>query len=618
MKPPQNKLFPACLGTLGVVYGDIGTSPLYAIKSCFMLHGLAVNTVNVLGIISICLWCLWIVVSFKYVYMTLRVDHQGEGGTLALASLVASRKKYGALAITLGILGAALFFGDGVITPAISVLSAVEGLSLTHSYGAYGVIPLTVLILSCLFALQKWGTGRIGHLFGPIMLLWFAALFGLGAYHIFKNPLILKALNPYYAWCFFKTQSWAGLNIMGCVILVVTGAEALYADLGHFGRKPIAFSWTYCVFPALAFNYLGQGALLLSHPEAIQNPFYRMVPEQGLVVVLILATLATIIASQAVLSGIFSISYHSVLLNYLPRLKIIHTSEDAQGQIYIPAINIFVYALTLLAIFIFQSSEKLSLAYGLCVANIMLITTILLFLYKYFDPQARKVRVLFTFLPLFILDVVFVAANSTKLLEGGWYVLLITGFVYACIQVWRKGSKLREAQNPKTLAPLDAFLKEHIQAYDPRIPGTALFISQNPHTVPLALLINLKHNRYAHAKLFVVSFVSLSLPYGNDEEALQIEQKLEGCFQVLVYSGFMQRPNLHKILAYLKAKDYLDKDEAISIFLGKQLAQKSKEKHLRGLSESLYYYLSLMDHPRAEFYTMPQDAVVELGIRYPI
>jgi KUP system potassium uptake protein len=618
MKPRENKLFSACLGALGVVYGDIGTSPLYAIKSCFMLNGLAVNTVNVLGIISVCLWCLWMVVSFKYVYMALKVDHQGEGGTLALASLVASRSKYAPLAITLGILGAALFFGDGVITPAISVLSAVEGLSLTHSHGSYGVIPLTVLILSGLFAIQRWGTSRIGHYFGPIMLLWFTVLFGLGAYHIFKNPFILKALNPYYAWYFFKTQSWTGLSIMGCVILVVTGAEALYADLGHFGRKPIAFSWTYCIFPALAFNYLGQGALLLSHPEAIQNPFYRMVPEKGLIVVLIIATLATIIASQAVLSGIFSITYHSVLLNYLPRLKIIHTSEDSKGQIYIPAINAFVYVLTLLAIFIFQSSEKLSLAYGLCVANIMLITTILLFFYKYIDPQARRIRLLFTFLPLFVLDVVFVAANSTKFLEGGWYVLLIMAFVYACIQAWRKGSQLRNTQNIKPLMPLDIFLKGHIQAYAPRIPGTALFISHSLHTIPLALLINLKHNRYAHEKVFVISFINLSLPYASDEESLHIEQKLEGCFQVIAYTGFMQRPNLHKILAYLKAKDYLDKDEAISIFLGKQLAQKSKEKHLSGLSESLYYYLSLMDHPRAEFYTMPQDAVVELGIRYPI
>lgn len=618
MKPEDKQLLATCLGTLGVVYGDIGTSPLYAIKSCFGLHSLAVDSVNVLGIISVCLWCLGIVVSFKYVYMALRVDHQGEGGTLALASLVASKGKYAAFAIALGMIGAALFIGDGVITPAISVLSAVEGLALVHGGASQIVIPLTVLILSGLFFIQRWGTRRIGHCFGPIMLLWFGLLFALGLYQVCLCPLVLKALNPYYAWQFFKTQGWAGLNLMACVILVVTGAEALYADLGHFGRKPIALSWTYCVWPSLVFNYLGQGALLLRQPEAVENPFYRMVPQEGLIVVLVLATLATIIASQAVLSGVFSITYHSILLNYLPRLKVIHTSQSSKGQVYIPVVNAFVYVLTLLAILLFQSSERLSLAYGICVANIMWITTALLFWYHFVDPKSSRVGVCILFLPLLVMDAVFVVANSTKILAGGWFVLCIMGFVYACMQVWRKGSKLKETIVLKPSIPIDVFFKNRIQGHSPRIPGAALFIADQSKTVPLSLLIHLKHNHYAHTKVFVINFIGLGLPYYRGEHFLELKQQAQGCFQLRAYTGFMQRPNLYLVLEYLKAHHYLDAHEPISIFLDKQLAHTNKEKYLSGLSEKLYYYLSLLDHPQAEFYTMPQDAVVELGVRYSI
>lgn len=617
MKPREDSFFRLSLGAVGVVYGDIGTSPLYALKSCFSIMGLAVTPPNVLGVISLCLWSLALVVSFKYVFLALKVDHQGEGGTLALASLVASKGMFPRLAIALGILGAALFFGDGVMTPAISVLSAAEGLSLIHAYGSYGVIPLTLLILTGLFAIQRWGTSRIGGIFGPIMLLWFLTLGGLGIYQLLLNPFALKALNPYYAWYFFKLSPVSSLGVMGAVILVVTGAEALYTDLGHFGRKAIAFSWQGLVFPALVLNYLGQGALLLRKPFSVDNVFYLMAPEGGLFPLFLLATAATVIASQAVLSGIFSVAYHSIVLNYLPKLKIIHTSEVFRGQIYIPAVNTFIYVLTIVAILLFQSSEKLSLAYGLCVANIMLITSLLLVFY-YGAKQRKKRLITLLLIPILALELVFIVSSSAKFIHGGWYVLAITAFVYYSMRVWQKGSSLRRDAPTSPPEPLDLFLRHHLLNYPQRLPGAALFLTASSEPLPLSLISHIRHNTYLHESVFILYVQTLSLPYCEKPFPLDIQEKVLGSYVMHLYSGFMQRPNLYKLLEDLKAQGLVKDKELVSIFVSKKLALRSEKPFLSGFSENLYYYLSLLSRNDSDFYAMPPEQVLELGVPYSI
>lgn len=617
MKHKQDHCFRLCFSAIGVVYGDIGTSPLYAIKACFRGYGLSVTPLNVLGIISLCLWCLALVVGLKYVTLALRVDHQGEGGTLALASLVASRGIFPRLALALGICGAALFFGDGVLTPAISILSAVEGLSLLHPYGAYGVVPLTLIILTALFAIQRWGTSRIGHLFGPVMVLWFLILGSLGIYQILKNPFILKALNPYYAVYFLKLSPLSSMGVMGTVLLVVTGAEALYADLGHFGRRPIALSWHGFVFPALVLNYLGQGALLLRAPFAVENLFYLMAPEGGLWVLILLSTLATIIASQAVVSGIFSVTYHSMCLNYLPKLKRLHTSTTVRGQIYISAVNSFIYGLTVLAVLLFQSSENLSLAYGLCVAKIMLVTTLLLLLY-YGAQQNPSRWISVVLVPILMLEVLFILSNISKFFHGGWYVLGISAFVCYSMWVWRKGSVLRQPPSQTPVEPLDILLRHHLKDYPQRLPGAAFFLASRPDSTPLALLAHMQHNTYLHEKVFILFSQSLNIPYCEAAHLLDVQEKLEGCYVLHLYTGFMQRLDLHSLISTLIHQGCLEKEEPFSIFLSKKLALRSEIQFFSGFSENLYYYLSLLSQQDLDLYTLPQAKVLELGVPYAI
>lgn len=620
MKPTKDNLFRLCFSAIGVVYGDIGTSPLYAVKACFSAYGLSINPQNVLGIISLCVWCLVLVVGLKYLTLALRVDHQGEGGNLALASLVASRGIFPRLALLLGILGAALFFGDGVITPAISVLSAVEGLSLLHPYGAYGVVPLTLIILTALFAIQRWGTSRIGHLFGPVMVLWFLILGSLGIYQILKNPFILKALNPYYAVYFLKLSPLSSMGVMGTVLLVVTGAEALYADLGHFGRRPIALSWHGFVFPALVLNYLGQGALLLRAPFAVENLFYLMVPKEGLVPLVLLATLATIIASQAILSGIFSVAYHSICLNYLPKLKVLHTSTTVRGQIYIPTVNSFIYGLTVLAILLFQSSKSLSLAYGLCVAPIMLITTFLLLLY-YTRQQSQERWIIVVLLPILVLEGIFVFSNISKLFHGGWYALGVTAFVFYSMWVWRKGLVLRQTLSQSPAEPLDILLRHHLKDHPQRLPGAAFFLASRPDSMPLALLAHMQHNTYLHEKVFILFPQNLSIPYCEAAPPLDLQEKLEGCYVLRVYTGFMERLDLQGLVSTLIAQGLLQKEGSFSVFLSKKLALRSEAKFFSGFSENVYYYLSLLSQHDIDLYALyalPQAKVLEIGVLYAI
>lgn len=615
--PPQ-KMPALIVSALGVVYGDIGTSPLYALRSCFNIGQYAVTPENVLGIISLFIWCLIIIVFLKYIYIVLKMDHQGEGGILALSKLVASRPAYRSIAILLGILGASLFFGDGVLTPAISVLSAMEGIAVTGStrFAPY-IVPFTLIVLTGLFAIQRFGSSEIGRFFGPLMALWFLCLFLLGISQIHKAPQILHAVNPYHALYFLLHHGPSGLLVMGGVILVVTGAEAMYADLGHFGRRPIQLSWTYCVFPALVCNYLGQGALLLQNPNSLVNPFYLMAPSWALSPLVIIATLATVIASQAIISGLYSITYHCILLNYFPRLNIKHTSEFFQGQIYVPSVTLWVYLLTVGSILYFGSSDKLALAYGLCVAGIMLITTVLISMRLWTETQRQwgKLALLILF---FLIDSLFLSTSLMKFFEGAWYVLLISGIVFYCIQVWRQGSIAMEKQKIIIDLSIDHFVENHLKIYPQRITGTALFLCREPFKIPTTLAINLQHNKYLHEKIVFVALLSTHTPYQEESQRFDITELPHGIYQVIVRSGFMEKPHFHRLLSWLKQQGIIHHPHDISIFLSHGVPVRTTDPFLSGFAENVYFYLASVAQSAADFYQIPPQHVMEIGIRYKI
>ena len=608
----------ALLSVIGVVFGDIGSSPLYALKSCFSISQIEVNAFNVVGLVSLFIWCLFFVVSLKYITLALKIDHQGEGGILALSTLVSSQTKHRRLAIILGILGVCFFFGDGIVTPAISVLSAIEGISLINNNLTTYVFPITFLIITFLFLIQKFGTDKIGSCFGPIMIVWFSTLLALGVYNVYHTPGILRAFNPYHAISFIINHQWVSVIILGGVILVITGAEALYADLGHFGRKPIAVLWNLFVFPSLVFNYLGQGALLLKSPAAIENSFYLMAPESCFLGLIIIATLATIIASQSILTGIFSISHQAILLNYFPRLQVSQTSKNSKGQIYIPGINIVMYLLTIACILKFNSSENLAAAYGLCVAFIMLITSVLIFILKYEDKKWSKIRLFSLFIPLVFLDIFFVFSNLVKFFDGAWYALAIAVLVYYCIDVWRKGSEALEKQKFISTMSLNNFLEKNLKGSQNRIPGSAIFLCRAPFKIPTALALIIQHNKYLHEKVFFVSFMVVDTPYYNTDDRFSIHEIGHGCHQIVARLGFMQKPSMHKLLNLLDKKRLLENNEDISIFLSKGVPVKTKSKNLTGFAENVYYFLSLISQNATDFFSIPHDKVIELGIRYKI
>jgi KUP system potassium uptake protein len=466
--------------------------------------------------------------------------------------------------------------------------------------------------------IQKVGTDKIGSCFGPIMIVWFSTLLALGVYNIYDTPGILRAFNPYHAISFIINHQWVSITILGGVILVVTGAEALYADLGHFGRKPIAVVWNLFVFPSLVFNYLGQGALLLKSPAAIENPFYLMAPESCFFGLIIIATLATIIASQSILTGIFSISYQAILLNFFPRLQVTQTSKNAKGQIYIPGINIVMYILTIGCILKFSSSESLAAAYGLCVAFIMLITSVLMFILKYEDNKWSKIRLFSLFIPLAFLDVTFVASSLMKFFDGAWYVMAIATLVYYFIYIWRKGAEAVEKQKFIANLSLENFLKEHLKRNNNRIEGSAIFLCRTPFKIPTALALNLRHNKYLHEKVFFVSFIIVDVPYYNMDDGFSVHDMGNDCHQIIVRSGFMEKPSMYKLLNLLERKKLLTGEDDISIFLSKGVPVKTKSKILTGFSENMYYLLALISQNATDFFRIPHHKVIELGIRYKI
>ncbi len=609
------------IGAIGVVYGDIGTSPLYALKSCFLIGDLPVVPLNILGLISLFLWSLFCVVTLKYVNLVMPVDHGGEGGILALSARCISLriKRLRGLPLILGLVGMALFFGDCIITPAISVLSAVEGVKLISPHLSAYIMPLSIVVIILLFSIQRRGSGHIGQYFGIIMILWFLTIAILGLLAIMKTPLILKAFNPYYAFHFLFTHGRVGLLTMGGVILVFTGAEALYADMGHFGMRAIRLCWNYFIFPALVLNYLGQGALLLSQPEAITNPFYLLMPPSYISPLVILSTLATIIASQAVISGIFSLGWQAIMLNYLPRMRVIHTSSKQIGQVYLPAINGILCTLTIAAILLFKTSDNLAAAYGLSVSGIMIITSFLIFIHAMYALKWSQCKLLLAFIPLFLLDSLFLITSFAKLLDGAWCTILVTLIVFYLLHIWIKGNHTLDQQKNNLTIHAQTFFKTHAERYVSRIPGTAIFFSRIPQTIPRSLLIHVQHNKFLHEKVLLISIITENVPKVPTVKRLVFEELHDGVYQLTARFGFKEIPDVHKIIKWASYdKGLITHGAEVCFFISSSILVVMKHSPKKAIEAHIFKALSALSQNATEFYRIPHNKVIELGMHYKV
>ena len=610
------------LGAIGVVYGDIGTSVLYALKEVFGSGHVAFTTDNIYGILSIFFWTLTTIVSVKYVTLVLRADNHGEGGLVAMLALasqsVKDKPRLRKVLLMVGIFGTCLFYGDGVITPAISVLSAVEGLEVISPAFKKAVIPLTLIILFCLFAVQKRGTAGIGKFFGPITLVWFAAIAVLGVYHIASHPEILWAVSPHYAVMFMWENPGTTFIILGAVVLCVTGGEALYADMGHFGKKPIRVAWFTVVMPALTLNYFGQGALLLSNPAAVKNPFYMMAPEWALIPLVGLATMATVIASQALITGAFSVTKQVIQLGYLPRLQVLHTSVKETGQIYMPFVNWGLFVLIVLAVALFKSSSNLAAAYGIAVCTDMLITTILTFFvirYNWNMPLYLCIGATGFF---FVVDFAFWASNLLKFFEGGWFPLVIGGGIFLLMITWSDGRRLLNNSLKAESFSLVDFLEAIFVAPPVRVEGTAVFLTAEPGNVPNALLHNLKHNKVLHRQNLFVTVRSQEVPWIGMNKRLEIEPLGHDCWQVIVNYGFKNDPDLPKALESLKGHGAELDPMTTSYFLSRDIVIPTIGGGMATWREKLFAQMHLNASAAAEFLKLPNNSVVELGSKIEI
>jgi len=535
------------IAALGVVFGDIGTSPLYALRQCFTApNGVQLSAPNVLGVLSLIIWSLIVVISIKYVLLMLRADNRGEGGVLALSTLLGNATRNWRLwepVAAAGLLGAALFFGDGVLTPAISVLSAVEGLVVLNAQLHDYVVPVTLAILTGLFAVQRHGTGAVGRLFGPVIIVWFLVLGLLGLAHIVRAPEVLAALNPLYAANFFVENGWQGFRTLSAVFLAVTGGEALYADIGHFGRLPIRRAWFWLVLPALTLNYFGQGALLLLQPSAIENPFYLLAPSWLLSPLIVLATAATIIASQAVISGVFSVASYALNLGYLPRIRILQSSATAIGQIYVPAMNWVLFAGTVILVVAFGSSEALAGAYGIAVSATMLLAGGMLLLLAYIQQREYRLGTLALLAVISIIDLAFFSSNSLRVLDGGWIPIAIAALMYTIMATWRDGRRLLNWAIARQQVPLAQFL-ESLKSDPPnRVPGTAVYLTGEASALPRALTLQLQFQRTLHERIVILTFARTEVPRVTPEERITVEPIAAGIFRVVARYGFMEQPN---------------------------------------------------------------------------
>ena len=610
------------LGAIGVVYGDIGTSVLYAMKEVFGSGHVPFTPDNIYGILSIFFWTLTTIVSVKYVTLVLRADNHGEGGLVAMLALasqsVKDKPKLRKVLLMVGIFGTCLFYGDGVITPAISVLSAVEGLEVISPAFKKAVIPLTLIILFCLFAVQKRGTAGIGKFFGPITLVWFAVIAVLGVYHIASHPEILWAVSPHYAVMFMWENPGTTFIILGAVVLCVTGGEALYADMGHFGKKPIRVAWFTVVMPALTLNYFGQGALLLSDPSAVKNPFYMMAPEWALIPLVGLATMATVIASQALITGAFSVTKQVIQLGYLPRLQVLHTSVKETGQIYMPFVNWGLFVLIVLAVALFKSSSNLAAAYGIAVCTDMLITTILTFFvirYNWNMPLYLCIGATGFF---FIVDFAFWASNLLKFFEGGWFPLVIGGGIFLLMITWSDGRRLLNNSLKAESFSLVDFLEAIFVAPPVRVEGTAVFLTAEPGNVPNALLHNLKHNKVLHRQNLFVTVRSQEVPWIGMNKRLEIEPLGHDCWQVIVNYGFKNDPDLPKALESLKGHGAELDPMTTSYFLSRDIVIPTIGGGMATWREKLFAQMHLNASAAAEFLKLPNNSVVELGSKIEI
>jgi KUP system potassium uptake protein len=602
------------LAALGVVYGDIGTSPLYAFKQCFDGTN-DIQPERVLGVLSLITWSLMIVVTLKYVLVVMCADNRGEGGILALTALGlrTSGKRIGWWVLSAGLLGAALFYGDGIITPAISVLSAVEGLKVATPLFEPYIIPITILLLIVLFLAQSRGTGLVGALFGPIMVVWFAIIGLLGAIAIARSPQILMALNPLAGINLLAVNPAGGFVLLGSVVLAVTGAEALYADMGHFGAPPIRRVWLAFVFPALLLNYFGQGSLVLADPEAMDNPFFRLAPAWSLIPLVALSSVATIIASQAVISGAFSLTSQAIQLGYLPRLLVRHTSEHEIGQVYVPRINALLFVGVVATVLAFRSSDALGAAYGIAVTGTMAITTALAFRYLRIGLRWNIWRLLPLFLLFAIVDLCFFGANMLKVVEGGWYPLAVAAIVYGVTRTWIAGRRRLVAQKSNEALPMALFLDYLKPDHPQRVPGTAVFLARELDQVPSAMLHNIKHNRVLHRRNVLLRVITEDIPRVPEAERFEVTPLPHDFFTVTVRYGFMDDADIPKALASCRTCG-LDLDMMdTSFFVGREKLVVRGAGKRRPISSRLFAFLSSLALDATEFFRIPPNRVVELG-----
>jgi KUP system potassium uptake protein len=618
----KSSLAALTIGAIGVVYGDIGTSVLYAMKEIFGSGHVAFTPANVYGILSIIVWTITVIVSLKYVALVLRADNEGEGGLVAMLTLasraVADKPDLRRVLLIVGIFGTCLFYGDGVITPAISVLGAVEGLEVISPQFKKAVVPLTLVILFALFVVQRRGTASVGKFFGPITVVWFAVLAVMGVGHIAQNPAILWALSPHHAVQFMWAQPGVAFVLLGAVVLCVTGAEALYADMGHFGKRPIRLAWFSVVMPALVLNYLGQGALLLREPAAIKNPFYMMAPSWFLIPLLILATAAAVIASQALISGAFSVTKQVVQLGYLPRLKVLHTSAKDTGQIYIPFVNWSLFAAIVLAVVMFKSSGALASAYGIAVTTDMLITTILTFFvirYAWKYPLWLCVAATGIF---FIIDLAFWASNMLKLFDGGWFPLVIGGAIFTLMATWKDGRRLLSEKQKAEGLDLKGFLEAVFLSPPTRVEGTAVFLSADKGTVPNALLHNLKHNKVLHEHNLFVTVRAHEVPWIGLDKRTEIEPLGHDCWQVTLNFGFKNDPDVPLALQALKGRGCMLDAMQTSYFLSRDVVIPTVGGGMAEWREKLFAQMHHNAGAAADFLSLPNNAVVELGSKVEI
>jgi len=609
------------LGSIGVVYGDIGTSPLYALREAVTAakqQG-AAGPDAVLGILSLMVWTLFFIVTLKYVLVLLNADNKGEGGTFALMALGQSVAKRSApLLLVLGVAGAAFFYGDAVITPAISVLSAVEGLKLVAPSMEAAVLPVTIVILVVLFAVQSRGTAKVAQFFGPITLVWFLALAIGGMVHLIDDPRVFQALNPVLGVYFVLTHGVVGLAVMGLVFLVATGAEALYADLGHFGRKPIQAAWLWLVQPALILNYFGQGALLLAHPETIENPFYRLYPSWALIPMVVLATLATVIASQAVITGAFSFTRQAIQLGLLPRLEIRHTSESVAGQIYLPRVNQLLFVGVVLVTVTFRSSSDLAAAYGLSVTATMVIDSLMAFFVVWRCWRWPVWKAALLMVPLLMIEQAFLAANVLKIPEGGWLPLLVAGALGVVVYTWVRGTASLMRATRKNEADLE-WLVRKLDAKPPhRVPGTAVFLTGDPTSAPTSMMHNLKHNRVLHERNIILTIKTEDTPRVPRHERIQVERIADSFIRVIAHYGFMETPSVPKIIEQCRRKDLNIEISATSFFLSRRALKTTLKSEMPLWQERLFIWLAGRAEDATEYFRIPSDRVVEVGTQVTV